>query len=771
MSKKKTKKTSLTKDIISRRVPQIVGIYLAVSWGLIQFVIWLVNEFVLSPFLPQFTFVLLLSMLPTVVLFSYFHGKPGRDDWTKIEKIGVPVNVIFTIVILIFFFQGKELGAAEKKVTIYDEAGNRIERTIIKNQFRKKIAVFAFENLSNDSSDNWLRYGMPYLLEFDLTQDMYIDVNTIYDFAEKIKKADFSVKEKLPLTLKLKIARDSHLNFLLTGTFIRKNKNIEFKTKLYKVKNGKLIAENSFKGQNIFDVTDNISNQLKKDFKIPSKHLENVKDLPVSEILTSSYSVFRDYIMGINAQEIYNDYDKAIRSIEIAVKADPLFAMAYFKLGELYFRSGRVDDCKNVLQKLMKNIYKLPEREQFQVKAGYYLVEEQPAKILAIYKMWSDLYPEDIVAHSQLYSFYHSTSNEIDLAILEVERILEIDPAQYKYLLVLGDLYKETGKYDEAIRYYEYYAKIFPKTAKSFSKIGRVYERMGKFDEAKNYYEKAMLLDPGDIYIINDLGDIEKKSGNFIEAEKQYKEALGESQTSIQRSAVYQHLEDLFELQGQISKTINCSELRLKERKKHVDPLNLIINEMFTLTKYIDIGKEDIAFSKIKSVKLEPPFDTVISFPRLLLYLNLEDIENAEKELKNGEKFINAFGNRSLQTFLVYARGRIYELKNNYKTAIEFYHKYLKNKPASTGAMVRIGICYKELEEYDKAVQSIENALKIMPVSPKSFYELALVYVESGDKVKAIEYLNKALDIWKNADLDFIPAQKAGKKLAELTNV
>ena len=65
---------------------------------------------------------------------------------------------------------------------------------------------------------------------------------------------------------------------------------------------------------------------------------------------------------------------------------------------------------------------------------------------------------------------------------------------------------------------------------------------------------------------------------------------------------------------------------------------------------------------------------------------------------------------------------------------------------------------------------SIENALKIIPVNAKGIYELALVYLESGDKLKAVEYLNKALEIWKNADSNFIPAQKAREKLIEIEN-
>ena len=44
----------------------------------------------------------LISIIPSVVILAYFHGAPGKDEWTKIEKYGIPVNVLF-ITLAIFF--------------------------------------------------------------------------------------------------------------------------------------------------------------------------------------------------------------------------------------------------------------------------------------------------------------------------------------------------------------------------------------------------------------------------------------------------------------------------------------------------------------------------------------------------------------------------------------------------------------------------------------------------------------------------------------------
>ena len=52
-------------------------------------------------------------------------------------------------------------------------------------------------------------------------------------------------------------------------------------------------------------------------------------------------------------------------------------------------------------------------------------------------------------------------------------------------------------------------------------------------------------------------------------------------------------------------------------------------------------------------------------------------------------------------------------------------------------------------------------------VNPWSNYGLALLYHDWGKKEKALEHLNITLDVWKDADPEYIPAQKAREKLQE----
>ncbi len=49
----KEQQVSFFKSLKERRVPQIAGIYLGTSWGLIQFIEWIVERYGLSPYLVE----------------------------------------------------------------------------------------------------------------------------------------------------------------------------------------------------------------------------------------------------------------------------------------------------------------------------------------------------------------------------------------------------------------------------------------------------------------------------------------------------------------------------------------------------------------------------------------------------------------------------------------------------------------------------------------------------------------------------------------------
>ncbi len=557
-------KKSVFKDIWERRVIQFFAAYLISSWIIIQVVSFFVSRYLLSPYLIDFTSVIFLSLIPTVLLLTYFHGKPGRNKWTKLERIGLPVNFLFTILLLFFIFKGKDLGAATTAVTIENEQGEKIERIIVKSEFRKKIAIFFFENKTNDSTLNWMQYAITNMINYDLSQDIFINTRSSLNFFNKLKEFGFPKGVGLPFTLKKKIADYYHLNYFLIGSFTKQKNEYSIKIFLYETKTGKLLTENIFAGTNIFNLIDELTIQLKKDMEIPESHLEEVNDLPLSEIFTNSFTALKNFTKGNNLIVINNNWSKGTEYVEKAIKEDAGFILAYLTLSEFYFNTNQVEKAKESLQVVMQNLYKLPERLQFLTKYFYYAITLEPEKSFAILKMWVELFPDDIMGHATLAAIYNA-KNQIKEAISQYELILKIDPEQYNYLTTIGDLYVTMAEYDKALDYYKQYEKQFPRDYKSYRNIGYLYFIKGDYEQAKPYYEKALLIETEKVSLLLNLARLEMQLGNFTEALDQNLIALKKCKTSSDSMEVYSSLESYYELMGQMNESVKYMELKFKE--------------------------------------------------------------------------------------------------------------------------------------------------------------------------------------------------------------
>ena len=150
----KTNSRSIFSELLRRRVLQILAIYGAGCWTIVQIVEWIINRYLISPHLTDLCLIAMLSFIPSIALIAYFHGTPGRDKWHPIEKIGIPINIFASILIMLIAFYPKDLGAVTETVTCEDDLGNIVDKVVPKSEFRKKIAIFYFENKTGDSTLN-----------------------------------------------------------------------------------------------------------------------------------------------------------------------------------------------------------------------------------------------------------------------------------------------------------------------------------------------------------------------------------------------------------------------------------------------------------------------------------------------------------------------------------------------------------------------------------------------------------------------------------------
>ena len=761
---------TLLRDLWARRVPQFLAAYAALSAVVVALLGFLVNRFVLSPHLPDFGIVALASLTPTIALVSYFHGRPGARGWRPVEKIGIPANVLASAGLLVLMFATKDLGAATTRVTVHTEDGQRVERVVVKSEFRKRVALFYFENQSGDSTLNWVRYGVPLGLGLDLDQDLFLDVRAMpFQFAEQLRKTGFPEGLNVPLALKRQLADEAHLPYFVSGA-VQHGRQLSLQMSLYETRRGKLLARHVLDGPDVLGLIDQLSVQLKHDLEIPAQHVEEVEDLPVAEVTTASLDAFRASAEGLHAALISRDWRAASRHLERSVLSDSAYAIAHVLLSQVYLALNDGARAQIELEAAMRHRYQLPERRQFDLKSMYYDLRRDPAKVLAVLEMRVELFPDDLEGRQILASVYWLRNRRGD-AIAQYQRILKLDPSHQDALKTVAEMLQQLGRYEDALANYRRYTERFPQDHQAYVAIGQLYEMLGRHGQARAQYERALLLKPDEAQIRIRLADLAFDAGDFDGEAVQLGETLRAAKTAADSAAVYAALASHYELQGQLMKAIDYTQLQWAVMQRFAPPLILLQQRLSTLDRYVQAGQDSIAFATLEAVgrELNPPFDMLLPLGALTIHLEREEPDQAEVALPEVEALIQAFGAEILRPFVLHARGRIQELRGKYDQAVAIYREELALEPTDVKAPTAIGRCFRSLKRYGEAEQYIRKTLTVHPFDPRAHYEMALVFTDRGDRTRAAEHLRKALAVWRDADPKFKAAQRARAKLAELT--
>ncbi len=771
---------SFFKNLVNRRVPQILGIYIGVSWGIIQFMEWLVNRYMFSPHLIDLALAILLSLIPSSCIVAYYHGLPGRNKWVKTEKLGIPLNVVITAVIIAVLFQGKDLGSVSRTVTLEDETGKKIERTVPKSGFRKKIALFYFKNETGDPSLDWMRYGISAMLNMDLAQDMFIEISSpgsvglerldfsIYD---KIKDAGYKDCTGLPLTLRRDIAREMHMDFFLSGKLSKAGENYVVEYSLYRTKNARLLNQSDIRGKDPFKLIDDLTLRLKGELEIPTAHIEEVGDLPVEEMFTASLPAARLFTLGLSAMMFDQDWKKAGHYLTEATREDPAFAQAYRLLVAVYSLTNQGEKAAETYEPVMKYIHKFPERDQLYVKTGYYIAAKKDmTRGLAVLEMINKLYPDDVAAYTFKAALLF-VKDRMDDAVGAYRRVLEIDPRRYEIFQKIGELYEIKGDFEQALDNYKKFAGHFPGNPRSFEILGRLSRRTRDFEQAKEYYEKALLLEPGNVSALAVLAGIEADMGNPDKADQLFEDALQSAKTAKDRFTVSEESIPFYQRRGRMKKVLEHGIMKINALDEYSVPLVALKFRAYYLVEYyIMAGEEKEAFRLLASLesKHNDPDDVTIPIGYIKAYTKLGKPDEAEKKMSDIRDLVARSGNEQQVIRLQSIQGKIHELQGEYTEALKIYEARFKKTPAAVAYLLPIGRCYRHLKQYEKAEEYLRQHLKSSPYSPKSNYELALLYLDMGNKEKAAEHLKIAVEIWKDADPGYNPAQSAKKRLAEL---
>ena len=210
-------KKNFFQELSERRFVRFTLSYLVAAWAILQFVDWLVNRYGLAPSWIDLLLFFFVAMLPGVLLYTWFHGRPGKDKVGLFGKLVLPGNFILAVLIAFFMFSNKPFVNAAEKVTVVDEEGEKIERMVPVKRFTSKLALFGLENKTGEDSEEWLTLAIPFLLGADLEQDDRLQTSASFKLMDDLQEYNYGLGDQVPFSIQRKVASDILASYFTTG--------------------------------------------------------------------------------------------------------------------------------------------------------------------------------------------------------------------------------------------------------------------------------------------------------------------------------------------------------------------------------------------------------------------------------------------------------------------------------------------------------------------------------------------------------------------------
>jgi len=523
-------------ELKRRNVVRVITVYAGAAFVILELVD------ILSPSLglPQWTLNLVLILLIVgffiTVIVSWIYdlqpegGIVKTESADKAKTVDIPkssnswkIASYISFVVIVALLVLNIMPRANNKKEILD----------------KSIAILPFINDSPDEENTFFING--------IMEEILLNLQAIKDFmvpgrtsVEQYRDQSKSIPE---------IAKELNVNYIVEGSGQRYGNTVRLRIQLLESVNGRHLWGDSYElviqsPEDIFKIQIRIAESIAAELQavITPEEKQLIENIP-----TSSLTAYDYYHMGSDEENRQN-IDRAEEFYREALEDDPMYANAYVGLARVYWK---------------KNNWQTTFEEDF-MDSLLILAN----KALAIDDKLSDAY--------LMRGVYYWNINEIDRAIEELDRALELNPNNGSAYMLGGSLYAQS----DLVKSLQYYYKALAlnrgdQLPRMLNYLGWAYLPTGFIDKSRNYYteafkltkdsmqylsrlktcefvnedfplaieylKKAYALDSTDFDLYGSLGEYYMMNGDYVQSLKYYKQSLEMSQSLSPRSVFSRH--------------------------------------------------------------------------------------------------------------------------------------------------------------------------------------------------------------------------------------
>ena len=500
MSKSPNSLSRFWQELKRRGVVKTIVMYAGGAFVLIE----LANNVTVPLNLPDWTpkLAILVAMLafPVVVVLSWIFDitpegidktEPIKEAKTQEQtsltgKRRLKVSDVIIVVLIVMvgilaypkIFGSENLNAMTVPVTIMNEFGEKETRRVFKEDYLTRLALFPFNNETNDSSVNWMGWGIMRAVLEDQSQfsNMLIDWDDATSLNEQI---DFAKERKYP--------------YFLTGVYQVDGPVFKITTRIVQTSNGAKRSEHVYSGTDFFSLIDSICVHVRRDMEIPEIILYSTPDLPISNLLTDNLDAYGNYIQG----RYWWQFDTVpILPLKKAIQMDSTFAKACYRYAYWCYNYQFSDEsAKRSINQAIRHRKRLSEYSDINTRVLYYLIMGETTKVIDLSEDQYELRPRDLRILNRLFDTYIRL-NLLDRAEEVVIRKNELVPNHPPFQIQLADCYLDSGKPKKSLEVLNSLLAENPENVEALLKIGEAYLHIKDLNAAEDAFKRAIYLMP-----------------------------------------------------------------------------------------------------------------------------------------------------------------------------------------------------------------------------------------------------------------------------------
>lgn len=336
----------------------------------------------------------------------------------------------------------------------------------------------------------------------------------------------------------------------------------------------------------------------------------------------------------------------------------------------------------------------------------------------------------------------YSIIDNKEKAFEEIQQIVDKNPGDTRYIVLMGDLYMDDNQIDKALSYYKQAEQIDPNYPALILSMVNYYERTGNSEAAQHELRDAITGTAMDVdtkiqLLTRYLGVLQQNSLDLKQANPLFESLFEQHPNNTQINLIYGNV---LSLQGDYTNAVKQFEIFIQDNPDNPAGYEQVIRVALPQEDFVKV--KEVTTKALEYLPQEPQFYYYLGAVNYQEKRYKEALSVFEKGIENAE-----FNNPILESDFYGQIGDLNYFLGNQQAAFASYDKALQLNPQNLPVLNNYSY-YLSLDktDLDRAEQMSGITVKAEPLNPTYLDTYGWILYEQGSYIMAKIYIEKAIE-------------------------